>query len=219
MQRLLFAKAHGEGCCIAINWQDQDSSSEKAFRAVYGPETSARVMKCGGHVGRAHGKALLDVKGKKEFGENYKSRHAANFPEVATVTCCCRKKRHSSGCGCITKEFIEGAKRNLFCAITQCGNNPEAFAQKMRILGKYHARGIHTWADGKCDFHPLLVCSCGNCENEEELKCEGKEYKSQKVLTCELHSLAYEIECCVRAENADEIVDPDLGRGHALKPV
>ena len=35
------------------------------------------------------------------------------------------------------------------------------------------------------------------------------------MLTCELHSLAYEIECCVRAENADEIVDPDLGRGHS----
>ena len=94
-------------------------------------------------------------------------------------------------------------------------NNPEAFAQKMRILGKYHARGIHTWADGKCDFHPLLVCSCGNCENEEELKYEGKQCKSQKVLIYELHSLAYETECCVRAENADEIVDPDLGRGHS----
>ena len=63
-------------------------------------------------------------------------------------------------------------------------------------------------------FHLLLVCSCGNCENKEEFKCEEK-YKSQKVLTCELHSLAYETECCVRAENADKIVNSDLGHGHS----
>ncbi len=47
---ILFEKAKDEGCTIQVNWQDQDSSSEKSFRAVYGTETSARVMKRGGHV-------------------------------------------------------------------------------------------------------------------------------------------------------------------------
>ena len=47
---VLFEKAKEEGCTIEINWQDQDSSSEKSFRAVYTSETSSRVMKCGGHV-------------------------------------------------------------------------------------------------------------------------------------------------------------------------
>ena len=53
---VLFEKAKEEGCTIEINWQDQDSSSEKSFRAVYTSETSSRVMKYGGHVGRAHAK-------------------------------------------------------------------------------------------------------------------------------------------------------------------
>lgn len=45
---ICFEKGKDEGCVIEINWQDQDSSSEKSFRSVYGSETSARVMKCGG---------------------------------------------------------------------------------------------------------------------------------------------------------------------------
>lgn len=55
---ILFGQAKEEGCHVEINWQDQDSSSEKAFRSVYSSNTSSRVMKCGGHVGRAHEKAL-----------------------------------------------------------------------------------------------------------------------------------------------------------------
>ena len=54
---ILFEKAKEEGCTIELNWQDHDSSSEKSFRAVYTSDTSARVMKCGGHVGRAHANA------------------------------------------------------------------------------------------------------------------------------------------------------------------
>ena len=45
---ICFEKGKDEGCVIEINWQDRDSSSEKSFRSVYGSETSARVMKCGG---------------------------------------------------------------------------------------------------------------------------------------------------------------------------
>ena len=61
---VLFEKAKEEGCTIEINWQDQDSSSEKSFHAVYTSETISRVMKCGGHLGRAHAKALKDLKPK-----------------------------------------------------------------------------------------------------------------------------------------------------------
>ena len=84
----------------------------------------------------------------------------------------------------------------------------------MKDLGKYHARGIHAWKDGECDFHPAFVCSCGNCERDD-LRWQPKEYKSANVLTCPLHSLAYEIECSHRADHASEIIDPELGRGHS----
>ena len=211
---VLFEKAKEEGCTIEINWQDQDSSSEKSFCAVYTSETSSRVMKCGGHVGRAHAKALKDLKPKKEFDTGYIAKHKEEFPDVEKVVCCCKGKRHSAKCGCLSDAFIESARRNLFCAITQCGNNATTFDERMRDLGRYHARGIHKWDGGQCDFHPLLVCSCGKCE-KDDMKCPGKEDQSAHVLTCPLHALAYEIECNHRADHAREIIDPELGRGHS----
>ena len=38
---------------------------------------------------------------------------------------------------------------------------------------------------------------------------------SKNVLRCELHALAYKIECCHRAKQAHEVIDPQLGRGHS----
>ena len=49
------------------------------------------------------------------------------------------------------------------------------------------------WVNDECDFHPLRVCSCEQCQDKDELECEGKEYKSQRVLYCQLHSLAYKM--------------------------
>ena len=210
----LFQKAREEGCHIEVNWQDQDSSAEKSFRSVYTSETSSRVMKCGGHVGRSHANALKEVKTKKAFDVAYISRHKVDFPTVETVACCCKGKRHSAKCGCISDGFVESARRNLFCAITQCGNKADVFAQRMRNLSKYHARGIHRWDGGECEFHPAFVCSCGKCE-VADLTCVGKEYKSTNILTCPMHSLAYEVECNHRADQAHEIIDPELGRGHS----
>ena len=171
---VLSEKADEEGCVIEVNWQDQDSSSEKAFRSVYSSDITSRVMKCGGHVGQSHANALKDLKSKKEFDCGYISKHKQEFPSVEEVVCSCKGKRHSAKCGCFTDSFIESARRNLYCAITQCGNKADVFQERMRNLGKYHARGVHSWDDGECNFHPQRVCSCGNCENDD-LKCEGHE--------------------------------------------
>lgn len=113
---VLFKKAKDEGCKIVCNWKDQDSSSEKSFREIYGDSMSARVMKCGGHIGRAHGNALKDLKKKKFFTVDYKNKHKDEFPEAESVVCSCKGKQHKSGCGCITDAFIQEAKRNLYCA-------------------------------------------------------------------------------------------------------
>lgn len=154
------------------------------------------------------------MKAKKDFDSTYIARHKEEFPSVEEVSCCCKGKRHSVSCGCLSASFIEAARRNLFCAISQCGNNADIFEQRVRNLGKYHARGIHQWSSGECDFHPLRVCSCGVC-GDGELECEGKDYKSTHVLTCPLHALAYEVECNHRANHTQEIIDPELGRGHS----
>ncbi len=39
-----------------------------------------------------------------------------------------------------------------------------------------------------------------------------------RVLTCDLHSLLYEIECNRIAEKANEVIDPDMGKGHSNLP-
>ena len=46
---VLFEKAKDEGCIVEENWQDQDSSSEKAFRSVYTSEVTSKVMKYAGN--------------------------------------------------------------------------------------------------------------------------------------------------------------------------
>jgi len=77
-----------------------------------------------------------------------------------------------------------------------------------------HARDEHQWEGGQCDFHAIRVCSCGECK-QGELKCEGREYHTKYVLSCPLHSLAYEIECEYRASMADDLVHPTLKWGHS----
>ena len=42
-----------------------------------------------------------------------------------------------------------------------------------------HARDEHEWDMGQCDFHPLRVCSCNQCEDKEQFDCEGKDYHSK----------------------------------------
>ena len=79
-----------------------------------------------------------------------------------------------------------------------------------------HARDVHEWEGGRCDFHPLRVCTCKTCEDKWDIKCEGEPYKTTRSkLDCEFHSLAYEIECRERASQVEKLVHPVLKRGHS----
>ena len=206
----------------------------------------------------------------------------------------------------MSDEFLGRAKSNHFSALKQSGNDPKEYANRMRILGKYHSRDIHKWTgdDGRahtCPWHPQFVCSCGKCdeggkssgplgsgvsgsgasstgalgsvalssgapgygalacgtsgtgvrasdpsqfgsseadqgsdsEDDEDsedsedsdgelttnFSCAGKPYQVRgKVLTCDLHSLLYEIECNRIAEKANEVIDPVMGKGHSNLP-
>ena len=195
-----------------MNWQDSDSSSAKAITTVY-PLVS--IMYCSGHVGRAHAHQLVNLKAKKAFTKTYKDNHRAKHPSVDSVTCCCANSKHRAGCGCITEDFIRSARVNHFLVCIQSGKDAQLYATRMRELGKYHARGIHQWEGGKCSFHLSTVCSCGNCDDEDNLLCEGKPYESRFTLSCELHSLGYEVECEKRASNAGSVIHPIMGRGHS----
>jgi len=205
---ITFKKAKEEGMNIAIHWQDADSSSSNAV-AKHFPD--AKIMQCGGHAGRSHKKQLESLSKMKCFSEAFQNKHSKKFPQVEKVTCHCQQK-HKEGCGCLSPAFIENARNNFSFALS-AAQSSEEFAQKMTSLAR-HARDEHQWEGGQCDFHPMRVCSCGECK-QGELKCEGREYHTKYVLSCPLHSLAYEIECEYRASMADDLVHPTLKRGHS----
>ena len=159
MARVLFQRAKDEGCTIEVNWQDNDSSSAKAVRDVF---DDAKIMHCAGHVGRAHGNRLTDLKSLKTFSAAYIKKHCHTHPNVATVKCVCQGKNHHQGCGCITEGFIRAARINHFLCCVQADCNPSQYEERMRQLGKYHGRGIHQWGnDQECSFHPS--CVARNC--------------------------------------------------------
>ena len=55
-------------------------------------------------------------------------------------------------------------------------------------------RDEHKWDGGRCDFHPMRVCTCEQCENKAEIKCVGVPYQTKMKLSCPFHALASEIE-------------------------
>ena len=90
----------------------------------------------------------------------------------------------------------------------------EEFVRRVKAL-PYHARDIHEWEGGRCDFHPLRVCTCKKCDKKGLIECDGKPYKTRMKLDCEFHALLYEIECTERAAQASKLVHPILKRGHS----
>ena len=72
----------------------------------------------------------------------------------------------------------------------------------------------YEWDGGRCDFHLLVLCSCGMCRNNQ-LACEGKPYKTKLMLKCKFHALLYEIECYERGFQAKQLVYPVLKSGHS----
>ena len=208
-----YKQAKEEGCKVEVVWQDGDSSAAKAVSKQI---PDAKVYKCGGHVGRAHTNNLKEAAGKKQFPGKVINRYKERFPGMANAKCKCADTRHSAGCGCLSASFLTTARVNHFCCLQQCTDPQEyRYARRMRALGKYHCQDIHKWGDGEvCGFHPNLVCSCGSCGEDEDLKCDGKPYKTKNILTCEYHQLAYQVECEHRAEDANSVIHPTMGRGH-----
>ena len=73
-------------------------------------------MLCGGHVGRAHGKKLEQLKTKSPFSSAFIPLHKEQFPGIISAKCCCAGKNHTfvatqnkAVCGCIGPGFIQNA--------------------------------------------------------------------------------------------------------------
>ena len=105
-----------------------------------------------------------------------------------------------------------GMKQVFLRALVDAGIELENFVTQMKILPR-HARDEHEWEDGECDFHSLMLCSCRQ-RGEGDMKCKGKAYINRIMLTCPYHSLAYHTDCEKRVQQAHDVTDPVLGRGH-----
>ena len=203
-----FEKAKEEGMQVAIHWQDADSSSANAVREAF---PDAEIMLCSGHAGRAHRKILEARAKQKVFSEALISKYKGTFPDVSSVTCKC-PRNHKSGCGCLSAEFIGKAHTNFTSLLMTCELSEE-FVRRLEAL-THHVQDEHEWEEGRCEFHPLRVCTCGECEGEP-IKCEGKPYHTRIPLSCPFHILAYKIDCHYRASQAKQLVHPILKRGHS----
>ena len=89
--------------------------------------------------------------------------------------------------------FVEKAQ-NIFSLILSNSESAHEFAEALKALPR-HACDEHKWDGGKCTFHALKVCSCGECQDDADFKCDSKDYHTRQILKCPMHSLAYEIEC------------------------
>lgn len=204
-----YGEAKSEGCNVEVVWQDADSSSAKSVLQHF---PNGKVYKCGGHVGRAHINNLKDSAKMKTFSATFVSKHKEEFPLVESVKCKCT--RHKPGCGCLSDAFLKGARINHFCCLQQC-KDPLEYARRMRALSEHHCRDIHEWDSEKCGFHENMVCSCKECDEDEERKCAGTPYQTKVPLTCDFHWMAYRIECERRALDAEYVIHPVLGRGNS----
>ena len=66
------------------------------------------------------------------------------------------------------------SRHKLFNALVDAGKDPNLLNARLKML-PHHACDEHEWEGGKCDFHPLRVCSCGKCDSGD-IHCEGKTY-------------------------------------------
>ena len=119
-------------------------------------------MICGGHAGCAQ------LKSHQKMKKSSKNM-SKSFSSLCKLSCKC-EGNHSAACGCLTDAFISKAHTN-FMSILMEVKSPEEFVRRLIVLPQ-HARDVHEWEGGRCDYHPLRVCTCNKCPTKE-IKCEG----------------------------------------------
>ena len=133
-------------------------------------------------------------------------KYSDQFPRINEAVCHCKEK-HSPGCGCLSELFIEKA-RNNFSLVLSTSESAEMFAM---LWPNMHVMCINGIMGVVIFIHSGCVVVIIHCEDKENyFKCEGQDYHTRLKLTCPFHSLAYEIECHVRAQMAEQVVHPIL---------
>ena len=152
-------------------------------------------MLCGG---RAHRKILEKRQKNKMLPSAHIEKYKDDFPFI------CEEEVISQQWMWVS--FISKAHTNLTSILIEAQSQEEV-VRRVKALPR-HAVDDHS----QCDYHPLVVCSCGACD---QIVCQGKPYKTKFRLDCKFHALLYEIECHARAKQVKELIHPVLNRGHS----
>ena len=195
----VFSLMDEDGINVECHIQDGDSTAGNAVLKYF---PNCHLLRCGNHVAKNHAVKLDKLRKEKKM----------TCKNGSEVECYCRGKKHATNCGCISQKFIRKAKSSFQMCLTKAGKDPNAFSERLINLALYHYRDVHEWDGGYCDFHPLVVCSCGLCKDQNNLNCAGKPYKAGHILDCPFHSLAYELECREKAALADVLIHPGIGK-------
>ena len=143
---------------VAVHWQDADSTLAKAVSEVF---PDAEIMICGGHAGRAHWEILELCHKIKKVSKTMVDKYKDGFPALGELRCKCDGGNHSATCGCLNAPFISKA-HTYFTSVLMEAQSQEEFVKRLESLPK-HARDIQEWEGGRCDFHPVRVCTCKKC--------------------------------------------------------
>ena len=202
----VFQKAVTDKMNISIHVQDNDSTSSKALLSNF---PNCRIILCSGHIARNHEKHLKRLAKQKIFTKSQIKKYEKTHPGITTVKCHCMK----DDIGCFTNGFIKAARINFSAIVKSVGCDQDAFSNRLHSLAKYHAKNVHEWDSGKCFFHDLTDCDCGKC-TKGNITCQGKPYKTNNILSCPFHSLAYEIACEAVIAKSKQIIHEELGSCH-----
>ena len=129
------------------------------------------------------------------------------------VACCCKGKRHSPGVGTSQVDLSRRRKGIFSVQLFSAATTRPSLRTEFAPWGSTTCVAFTHGMEGSAISTHFCYAVVGSAMRMSHVK---ERHTSQKnVLRCDLHSLAYEIECDHRASHAAEIIDPELGRGHS----
>ncbi|CAH1242432.1 Hypp6690 [Branchiostoma lanceolatum] len=146
---LIWDELRSDGFELHVHWQDGDSSSEKSFDTFF---PNGKVMYCGGHVGRAHGKQLETFFKMKTFTPDFMKRHSTSeseYKELEKLKCHCEPRHKDGGHGLpFPGKFIENDRLLSILSdmeTTPLDDIPRITIQDSRVWRPTLCTGARVW--------------------------------------------------------------------------
>ena len=138
----------------AIHWQDADSSSAKAVREIYIPRLKSCCV------------VVMLVEHIETFVRKIKCYHQPIFKSMISPSYV--RSTSNVSVWCTTAVDVGVLLTPLYPKHTPISlieaQSQEEFVRRVKALPR-HAVDDHS----QCDYHPLVVCSCGACENKDQI--------------------------------------------------